>query len=79
MFTKVGVVGSGIMGTGIAQASAQAGISVVVIDIDTNQHEKSKAAIESNLHVLVEKGKVSRDYADSRYIDNEWRVIWRSL
>lgn len=56
---KVGVIGAGLMGTGIAQTVAQAGMDVVLADIDTAIAEKAKSRIEKTLSRLVEKEKMT--------------------
>jgi len=58
-FKKVGVLGTGQMGAGIAQVAAQAGCSVLMADIDLEIAKKAKAGIEKRLGKAVEKGKVS--------------------
>jgi 3-hydroxybutyryl-CoA dehydrogenase len=55
-FKKVGVVGGGLMGSGIAQVAAQAGFSTVVCDVSQDLVDKSRQVIEKNLTRLVEKG-----------------------
>jgi 3-hydroxybutyryl-CoA dehydrogenase len=57
----VGVVGSGLMGSGIAQASAMAGYPTVVHDAVQAQLDKGKGAIIKSLAKLVEKGKVTAE------------------
>jgi 3-hydroxybutyryl-CoA dehydrogenase len=56
---KVGVVGCGLMGSGIAQVSAQAGFSTVVREVSPELVEKGLKGIEKNLARLVEKGTLS--------------------
>jgi 3-hydroxybutyryl-CoA dehydrogenase len=56
---KIGVVGAGQMGAGIAQVAAQAGIDVVVSDIADAALAKGKAAIEGSLGRLVKKGTLT--------------------
>ena len=55
----IGVVGAGVMGSGVAQVSAAAGYFAVVQDTDDSALEKAKSGIESSLKKLVEKGKLS--------------------
>jgi 3-hydroxybutyryl-CoA dehydrogenase len=55
---KVGVVGCGLMGSGIAQVSAQAGFPTVVREVSPELVEKGLKAIEKNLARLVEKGTI---------------------
>ena len=66
---KVGVVGCGLMGSGIAQVAAQAGCSVVVREVNDERLNKGIQSIEKNLNRLVEKGTLSatdRDAARAR-------------
>jgi 3-hydroxybutyryl-CoA dehydrogenase len=56
---KVGVVGCGLMGSGIAQVAAQAGCHVTVREVTPQLVEKGLQTIEKNLGRLVEKGTLS--------------------
>ncbi len=56
---KVGVVGCGLMGSGIAQVCAQAGFPTVVREVSAELVEKGLKNIEKNLARLVEKGTIS--------------------
>ena len=56
---KVGVVGCGLMGSGIAQVSAQAGFATVVREVSPDLVEKGLKGIEKNLARLVEKGTIT--------------------
>ena len=56
---KVGVIGAGQMGAGIAQVTAQAGIAVLLCDVDLALAEKAKAKIAKGLARLVEKDKIT--------------------
>jgi 3-hydroxybutyryl-CoA dehydrogenase len=56
---KVGVVGCGLMGSGIAQVSAQAGLQTVVREVSSELVEKGLKGIEKNLSRLVEKGTIT--------------------
>ena len=53
------VVGAGQMGSGIAQVAAQAGLSVILNDIDTKYVERGLAGIQKNLEKLVAKEKMT--------------------
>ena len=53
---KVGVVGCGLMGSGIAQVCAAAGFSTVVREVSAELVDKGLKGIEKNLRRLVEKG-----------------------
>ncbi|MGH9736178.1 MAG: 3-hydroxyacyl-CoA dehydrogenase family protein [Candidatus Acidiferrales bacterium] len=66
---EVGVVGCGLMGSGIAQVAAQAGYPVVVREVSEQLVEKGLKSIEKNLARLVEKGTINacdRDQARGR-------------
>lgn len=56
---KVGVVGLGLMGSGIAQVAAQAGFSVVAREVSGDLVDKGLKSIEKNLARLVEKGTLT--------------------
>jgi len=56
---KVGVIGAGTMGNGIAQACATAGIDAVMIDLAEAPLAKGLAAIRGSLERLVRKDKLS--------------------
>lgn len=60
----IGVIGSGAMGSGIAQVAATAGHSVVLYDNNSEQLEKAETNLRTTLDKLVEKGKFSRETAD---------------
>lgn len=55
---KVGIIGSGTMGSGIAQVAATAGCIVKLYDTKQAALDKSKAALEKILNRLVEKGRI---------------------
>jgi 3-hydroxybutyryl-CoA dehydrogenase len=59
--SKIGVLGAGQMGGGIAQTAAQAGFTVLMADRDLATAEGGKAKIASQLKKLVEKGKLTED------------------
>ena len=56
---KVGVVGCGLMGAGIAQVSAAAGFATVVREVSPELVDKGVKGIEKNLTRLVEKGTIT--------------------
>jgi len=62
---KVGVVGCGIMGGGIAQVCAQAGYQVVVSEINDELLNKGMAGINSILTRSVDKGRISQEDKDA--------------
>jgi 3-hydroxyacyl-CoA dehydrogenase/enoyl-CoA hydratase/3-hydroxybutyryl-CoA epimerase len=55
---KIGVVGAGFMGAGIAQVSAAAGLQVVLIDRDQETADKGKATLHKALSDRVMKGRM---------------------
>ena len=56
---KVGVLGCGLMGSGIAQVSATAGFDVTVLEVEQKFIEKGFAAIRKSLEKLAVKGAVT--------------------
>jgi 3-hydroxybutyryl-CoA dehydrogenase len=63
--SKVGVVGLGLMGHGIAQVSAQAGYDVVAREVDEGALEKGRGKIEKQLARAVDKGRMEQADADA--------------
>ncbi len=55
---KLGVIGAGQMGGGIAQVAAQSGIDVVLHDITQERADAGRKNIEKGLEKLVSKGKI---------------------
>ena len=63
-FTKVAVLGAGMMGAGIAYVSAKAGMEVVLKDVDLAAAEKGKAYSEKLLAKQLEKGRTTQEKVD---------------
>jgi 3-hydroxybutyryl-CoA dehydrogenase len=61
----IGVVGAGSMGNGIAQIAAQAGYSVIMMDLEEKFVSKALAGIDKFLAKSVEKGKITADAKDA--------------
>ena len=62
---KVGVLGAGLMGHGIAQVAAQSGYQVVLREVDEAALAKGVGKIEKQLARAVEKGRSSQEDADA--------------
>ena len=61
----LGIVGAGMMGSGIAQIAAQRGIDVVLLDRDLAAAERGKEAAQKRLMRLVEKGRMDAGKAQA--------------
>src|SRR5437588_720680 len=58
---RIGVVGAGTMGHGIAQVAVQSGYEVVLADAVSDALERSMAQVAKGLGRLVDKGKLAPD------------------
>ncbi len=56
--SRIGVVGGGFMGAGIAESAAAAGIEVALVDVDEEALDRSRGRIESSLAKAVAGGKL---------------------
>lgn len=65
---KVGVIGAGTMGHGIAQVCAMAGCEVVLCDLDAEFVAKALGKVQTNLQKGVDRGKVSAELAESSLV-----------
>ena len=63
--SRVGVVGSGLMGSGIAEVCARAGLDVVVRETDQSTLDAGRARVEKSLARGVRSGKLSESDADT--------------
>lgn len=57
--SKIGIIGAGAMGSGIAQVAATAGHEVCIFDLNEESLRKSKSSLAKIMTRLVEKGRVS--------------------
>ncbi len=71
---KLGVVGVGLMGSGIAQVAAQAGLRVLACDLSDAHNARARAGIEKQLAKLVERGKLEAGEAKHALERIEWGV-----
>jgi 3-hydroxyacyl-CoA dehydrogenase/enoyl-CoA hydratase/3-hydroxybutyryl-CoA epimerase len=62
---RVGVLGAGMMGAGIAHVSAQAGIEVVLKDVDRAAAERGKSSVAARLDKDVAKGRLTQEARDA--------------
>ena len=58
---KIGVIGAGTMGTGIAQVAATAGFEVMLNDVAEDLLQKSMKVVDKSLTKFQEKGKIEED------------------
>lgn len=58
---KIGILGAGTMGSGIAQVSAQNGHDTILVDLSQDMLNKAEANLDKILNRLVEKEKISPD------------------
>ena len=62
---KLGVVGGGQMGQGIAQIAAHAGLDVILVDVTAELAAGAIAKLGKTLDRLVDKGKLTADVRDA--------------
>jgi 3-hydroxybutyryl-CoA dehydrogenase len=62
---RVGVVGAGLMGSGIAEVHARAGVDVTITEINQSALDAGKARIEKSLQRAVKAGKASESDAEA--------------
>lgn len=70
--TVIGVIGTGTMGTGIAQVAATNGHSVLVYDNNSAALTRAQQSLTKIFNRLVEKGKFTREEADAVLQRIEW-------
>src|SRR3954454_19056997 len=58
---RVGVIGGGLMGSGIAEVCARSGVDVTVVEADDERAERSRSGIKRPLDRGVRSGKLSED------------------
>src|SRR5271166_3481791 len=62
---KIGVVGAGQMGAGIAQVAAQAGLNVLLHDISDEVLKKSLDGIVRNVDRMIARGRIKPEQRDA--------------
>jgi len=63
---RVGIIGAGTMGGGIAMTFANAGIPVTLLELNQEALDRGLAMISKNYGITVSKGKMSQEVADKR-------------
>ena len=76
---KIGVIGAGTMGTGIAHVSALSGFDVTLVDIEQNLLEHSLTSIKKSLKRQVDKGKISQDEMNAALVRIQTITEMKSL
>lgn len=64
-FARIGMLGAGMMGSGIAHVAALAGLEVVLIDVDQKSAERGKEVVRRALAKAVEKGRMTQQKMDA--------------
>ena len=62
---KMGVIGGGTMGSGIAEVGAKNGVETVVVEIDAALAEAAQSRLEKSANKAVERNKMSQEECDS--------------
>ncbi len=61
---RVGVVGGGQMGSGIAEVCVKAGVDTIIVEVDDDLVSRSRAGVEKSLSKAVDRGKLDPDARD---------------
>lgn len=64
-FDRVAIIGSGLMGSGIAQVAAANGCEVTIIDLDQPRIDAAISGIRKRLEREADRGRITRDEADA--------------
>ncbi len=76
---KIGVIGAGLMGAGIAYVSAQNGLDVVLLDTTMEKVEAGKESINKLVSKQVSRGKLSEDEKNTLLSRIEGTMYYNSL
>ena len=68
----VGVIGTGLMGSGIAEVCATTGFRTIVVKATPGCHHIAQAKLEKSLSKAVEKGKLTTDARDAALANMTW-------
>ncbi len=76
---KIGVIGAGLMGRGVAQVAADKGMSVTLIDVDANRAKSARDDIEGTLDRLVAKGRWPSARKEAAMANLSWTTDYADL
>lgn len=76
---NVAIIGSGTMGSGIAQVCAMAGHKVILYDLNPEAVEKAKVQIAKNLDKGIERGKLTAEVKDKTLNNLEFTTDFSQL
>ncbi|MGE5595260.1 MAG: 3-hydroxyacyl-CoA dehydrogenase family protein [Hyphomicrobiales bacterium] len=76
---KLGIVGSGLMGSGIAQVAAYSGFDVTLVDIDQQRVDTAIAGIARRLEREAERGRISREDCEAATARLNGSGSWHDL
>ena len=62
---KIGVLGAGLMGSGIAQVAATSGYEVTLVEVNEDLVKKGLSSIEKSLAKFAEKGLITVEQKDA--------------
>jgi 3-hydroxybutyryl-CoA dehydrogenase len=64
---RVGVVGGGIMGSGIAEVHARSGVDVLLVEVDAAAADRARERIEASLERAAKRGKITPEEAEAAF------------
>jgi len=77
--SKIGILGAGIMGSGIAQVAAMSGFQVIIRDLSDGFLNNGRSKIENSLQRLVKKEKINGNQAKKIMDDIKWTTEMSEL
>lgn len=72
-FTRIGVVGGGLMGSGIAEVAARSGLDVIVAEVDEDAAARARDRIDESLRRAVDRAKLS--HTDAAAVRERLQVV----